>query len=673
MQFYRLIKPDWAKPLLDNGEPNSKFIEEFKGDDVIDGCDFSQEFLSEHNNKGYNLYWFPNCPDQNVYASGVKYLNGKHIKLFNYVFVDMDLKDKVYKSKEEFIEVLKAFPIVPTFTVDSGNGIHAYWQISDLTRDLYVYIQQGLINIFKTDESIFTVLQLMRIPCSINTKRHKDYVQSKLITDVCSNQVYTKDKFGFVLTMPQERLDKAQRHLDKLDGKLQVDLGADVNLDELPDRFIDYIHKPSNLGMYRIFTDPTRSYKDRSSADMALANILFAAGFDRKEALAVLANTQKALSHANRRSYAQGTIDKVYVDNLQRKYRTVGQRLKNPDNERQLAPQVKGTYYFDNGVLGHPWRKKEVMGLIAGPGVGKTSVVLQWIKDAIENNPDNDDIYIIFSLEMPEEQIIDRWIRLVGKDSKLADRLYVIGNEEEDGTPRNMGLQEIYDAAMEIKKGTGKNIGMMAIDHIGITARHINLERKPNFGALSESEGSYGKIRTISLNSLATQMKTLAKVLETFLIVLTQTTKDKGKGDIPIDKDGAYGISQYENIMDRIVTIWQPLQRVQSQTKLRFLAFQYVKIRDKHKDDQIQTHEPKILIYDIETGKLNMCGSTDYQEFLRLLPSAQAAREKDEKKQTSNYSIHIGLDKIQQITQALTGTNTNELAKIQPNQHAGTN
>lgn len=644
MSFYRLIKPDWAKPSLPNGEKNPKFIEEIKGPDVIEDYNLTADFLAQKNQEGYNLYFFPNHPSRNIYAEGVKYLSGKHVDQFNFVFVDMDLKDGIYKTKEEFYDKLSKFSIKPTMVVNSGNGVHAYWSIKNLARDAYVITQLALIKYFRTDESIFTVLQLMRLPGFMNTKKHKDYHLAEVIEGLSSGEQYDISVFPKEIyeVLTQDEVNRGQRHLDKLDGKVKVEIPDDVNLEELPDKFIEFIEDPKNVAVYHLFNSPKEAYGDRSGADMKLANILFKANFNKKEALAVISNTQKALSRGghSRFSYAQMTIDKVYLENA--KYQTVGQRLRTPEAEQNLADLVRGTWYFDTGVLGHPWRKREVLGLIAGAGVGKTSVTLKWMKDAIENNADNDDIYLFFSLEMPEADIIKRWTGLVGNQSTLADRLYVIANEDDKGNPRNIGLQEIYEIANDIKKTTGKRIGMIAIDHIGIISKHIDTRKKPNFGIQSEVDAGWGDIRTLSLNSVATQMKSLAKMLDTFVIILTQTTKEKGAGDLPIDKDGAYGISQYENIMDRIVTIWQPLQRVQNQTKTRFMAWQYVKIRNKHSDDKVQTYEPKLLTYDLKSGDLRFTTKDEYQEFEQLLPEAIEIRNNMIKKKSAvAYSIHV--------------------------------
>lgn len=652
--FYRLIKPDWAKPTKANGETNPDFVQEIQGPDVIEDYNLSPEFLAEKNGQGYNLYFFPNHPDRNVYTEGVKHLSGKHISVFNFVFVDMDLKDGIYETKEAFFEVVSKFPVKPTMVVNSGNGVHVYWRINGLTRDQYVFTQLALIQYFKTDKSIYTVLQLMRLPGYDNTKKFQNYHPASIVEELSSGDAYDLTQFPEdVFTLPEATIIRGQNHINKLDGKIKVSVNENVNLDELPDSFVEFIEDPRNVASYNLFTSPKETYGDRSGADMKLANILYRQGFNKKEALAVLSNTEKALSKGpHRYSYAQNTIDKVYVENS--KYPTVADRLRLGENNQHLGDPVQSTWYFDTAVLGNPWRKKEVLGLIAGSGVGKTSVSLKWIKDSIENNKDNDDIYIFFTLEMTEAEIVDRWIKLVGTGSPLAERLYVIGNEDHKGNPRNIGLQEIQEIGEDIKKHTGKNIGMIVVDHIGIISKHIDTRKKHTFGIQSEIGAGWSEIRTLGLSSVATQMKTLAKMLDTFIVVLTQTTKGKGDGWTPIDKDGAFGISQYENIMDRIVTIWRPLLKLESETKTRFMAWQYVKIRNQHVGDQIRTYEPKLLVFDLGTGDLRLTLPDEYKEFQELYPKVQALLEaQSKKKDPMNYSILVSKEAQTKTLQAL--------------------
>jgi hypothetical protein len=649
MYFYRLVKAEWGKLTIANNKANPKFVREIVGPDTYEGTDFTPEFLTEKNQEGYNIYFFPNHPSRDVYAEGTRSLSGKHIDTFEFIFIDMDLKDEVYKTKDEFLSKLSEFPLKPTMVVDSGNGIHAYWKISDLSRDLYVISQLALINHFKTDESVFTVLQLMRCPGFLNTKKEDTPILASVLEDYSSNSEYLNSEIPEVIygNLSEAQITRGQKHLDRLDGKLVVEISEHVNIDEIPEKFFDFINEPANKLAGDLFRHPKETQGDRSAADMKLANILFKNGFNKKEAVAIISNSEKALSHPDRKHYAELTISKVYTERLNSKFMTVGQRNRTIDETQNLGALVGSTWYFDSEVLGNPWRKREITGLIAGSGVGKSSCALKWVKDAIENNPENDDIYVFFSLEMSVGEIVTRWNNLVGKESKLADRLYVIGNETEAFEPRNIGLQEILEDCQELKKLTGKNLGMIIIDHIGIVSKHIDTRKKVTFGINSEVGAGFGDIKVLSLNSLCNQLKPLCKMLDTHVVVLTQTTKAKGIGDMPIDKDGAYGMSNYENIVDRIVTIWQPLKLVQSQTKHRFLAWQYVKIRAKHKDDKIQTSEAKILTFELETGDLRIPTQEEYTEFMRLYPVAQEMRLAQQK-QTGGigYSIHTGVSDL---------------------------
>jgi hypothetical protein len=245
---------------------------------------------------------------------------------------------------------------------------------------------------------------------------------------------------------------------------------------------------------------------------------------------------------------------------------------------------------------------------------------------------------------MSNGQIIRRWLKLVGENSPLADRLYVIDTQDEKGMPSPIGLQEMYEFMTEIRQVTGKHIGAFVVDHFHLISSHINIHKKPNFGIKSEQNTGYGDVQNLSMNGLASQLKSLVKTLDSFGIILTQTTKEKGSGDLPIGKDGAYGVSQYEWIVDRILTIWQPLMRVQHLAKNNFLAFQYAKMREKSSKDKIKELDPKLLTYDMASGNLRTTTTDEYAEFTNLLPQANEIRESMVKKKASAYSIQLNLN-----------------------------
>ena len=656
MRFYRLIKPNWGKPTLANGKPNKDFVKEIQGDNTIEGCDFTLDFLRQKNHEGYNVYFFPNHPSKDIYAEGARYLSGKKVDTFSFVFVDMDLKDGIYASKEEFLEKLLSFKLKPTMVVDSGNGVHAYWRVSDLTRESFVLTQMALLTHFRTDPSVFTVLQLMRAPQFYNTKDMNNFKLAEIRVDSSSNQTYSISEFPKeIYNLSEDKIVKVKNHINRLDGKLEIQLEHEANADELPDEFFTMMR--DNDVICGLFNRP-KSYKgDRSAADLSLANSLRNRKMRKVDALRVIANTQKALDKGHYRyEYAQLTVDKAYEPTKEFQFKTASEMLEGEGSVPY--PKVNGPRYIDGDVLGEPWRKTELLGLIAGSGVGKTAVALDIIKKTIENNPHSNELFVFISLEMPAKMILKRWVKRVGKDSPLTERLIIIDNSDEDGMPRNIGLQQVYEYCNEIIEATGRSLGAVVIDHLHLLSTQISLKKNES-GFKVEPDQIVGKSDTqnISINKIASLLKPLMKSLKTFGIILTQTTKEKGIGDTPIGKDGAYGISQYEWIMDRIITVWQPLMRIQHKIPNRYLAYQYVKIREKHEDDTIFENQARLLSYNMDTGSLKLTTPEDYKIFKHNLPEAVEARRKVKEKETDQYSIQIPNELVQKALESVRGPN----------------
>ena len=141
--------------------------------------------------------------------------------------------------------------------------------------------------------------------------------------------------------------------------------------------------------------------------------------------------------------------------------------------------------------------------------------------------------------------------------------------------------------------------------------------------------------------------------LDTFVIVLTQTTKEKGKGDIPIDKDGAYGVSQYENMVDYMITIWQPLMRVQHKLDKYFLAWQYAKVRNKHENDLVKPYSHKLLLYDMTTGDLRSPSSQDFALFQSYIPEVIELRKAMKEHKELTYSRCMNEQELSELSKKL--------------------
>jgi hypothetical protein len=282
------------------------------------------------------------------------------------------------------------------------------------------------------------------------------------------------------------------------------------------------------------------------------------------------------------------------------------------------------------------------MGMIAGSGVGKTTATLDIFYEMMKNNPESDDIYIFFSLEMPDYSIISRWQSLIGTETHLSNRLFVVSNEDINGEPLHINLQKIYKFSKGIEKRTGKKIAAVALDHLGALERDIDVSQKPNFGIMGEDLG-FGTVRNIPFDILPGKLKELAKTLNCFFILQSQTTKERSKnGDVELGLDAAFGSAKFEWFMDYVVTLWQPLRRVEHETDLRVLGWQYAKIREKNSSDKIKTLQKKVLSVSLDTGKLRPLFDTEMVEFKELELRASALREQAEKKKSLEYSNSDG-------------------------------
>lgn len=642
---YRLIKPDWGKPRKGKNK-NPDFVKEIKGADVLEGDDFSEEFLHKKNKLGYNIYFFPNAPDKKL-PNGY-FISGKDVETFKYVFVDMDLKDKVYKSKEEFYDKLDEFPLPPTWTTDSGNGVHAYWEVTDLGKDKVAFmgLQFMLIQHFKTDESVWTPLQLMRVAGYQNTKKHGEFKPAKHVEELTTWNKYTVGELVDCLPeISATNEENLQKHLDKLEGRVSVGVEAFLG-DEVPEKFLEDMEKDDRL--YELFHHPRKVKGDRSKADLSLANILcLKYDYSREECLAVLMHTEKALSRPgqSRFDYANNTVDRAYMDNTAYAVMPIGRAVEAENSQHSLGLLVNGPYFLD--CLHHRWLTKEVLGLVAGTKVGKTSITLKCFKEFIRNNEDSDGIFLYFNLEQTVGEIHQHWKILVGNDPKYFNKLYVISKEMfeqlfEGGAPN---IQRIYKIIRDTEKRTGKKVLSVCIDHLQALNGDFNLTEKETFNAeVSEYIEQWVNADTVILNKdgVCQKLKELAKKTNVFLIIQSQTTKGKDDGgSIPIGKNAAFGTAKFEWYCDYVVGLWRPLNLVIDKCKehgLFITAFQYTAIRHENADkDALGTGEHVYLKFDPETRDYIGATKEEHKTVLELLSENHKMRKIMEKKESTKY------------------------------------
>lgn len=574
---------------------------------MIEG-EFSDEEIARMNGQGYNVYFFPNHPNQ--YTPGT-FVDGQQVDVFEWIFVDMDLKEGKYPCKNSFIEVLKNKAPQPTLIVDSGGGIHAYWQVTDLTAESYLRLQRRIMRLLNTDEAVGKICQLMRAPGTMNTKLQGPPRKCQVLES--SEAAYTCEELDKVLP-PITQADEAycQQHYAKT-----YRAEKPIKIDEaLPHKFLKLLHTSKEVKeLYVGDTD------DRSKADYRLAHILYAEGFTKEEALGVLVNVRKALERApvHRQNYAANLVDKIWAfeaggELLSSSVRDILRKKKAAQGESLPCwPVFDGTY--------RGFRLTQVLGLIGGAGSGKTTLAINYFYHFVRSNPDY--IHVFVSLEQPEEEIAARWARICGDNEAMHDRVHVLGNYNTDGSYRNLSLHEIEEYILKLEAKSKTKIGCIVIDHVGV------LKKKGKDG---ENQG---------LIDIFHHMKAFAKRTNTFLVMQSQTSREKaGIGDLELDKDAAYGSTLFEWYCDYVVTTWQPLKRIYvTAPHMTCSAFKYCKIRHKNvKLDKVHEDAVQVLMFSPDTELLTVMTQENEAAYEHYNKMATTLRNKDRKREPTRIT-----------------------------------
>lgn len=595
---YRCILANWA------------FEENPSLKKVVEG-DLTEEELQKLNSQGYNIYFLPNSPAE--YNSS-KLVDGTDIDLFSYVFVDMDLKDGVYKDKTSFVEEIQKFTLPPTVMVDSGNGIHVYWAVTDLDALSFLKLQRRLMRKFKTDAAVAKIYQLMRMPETMNMKVKEE---PKLCTRIYSTDAeYSCEQLDAVLpALTKEDSDYCQRHYETTYSI--VDPSAFIA--EIPLKFDQLLQK--NTEVKDIWSG---NVEDRSKGDYRLGHLMYADGFTKSEALAVLVHCEKARTRAptHRVNYAQGIVDKVWEFEAPKM-----PEIKLSSSVREIlskyGSEIKGTRfpcysYID--ATEHGFRLGQVIGLVAGSGVGKTAMALNMFKGFVQNNPDYDHFFI--PLEQPAHEIADRWRTMCGNNTRLHDKVQVISNYEDTGAYRNLSFDEIKTYLLEYQTKTGRKVGAVVIDHIGA------LRKKGKNGENQD------------LMDICHKMKAFAIETNTLLIMQSQAPREKaGAGDLELGKDAAYGSVFFESYCDYLITIWQPLKLCYGTDGCPTVtAFKFCKIRHKkqHKD-KIQEDNRYLLYFDPKNEHFREMTQDEETSFVHWNNRATNLRKLDRKTEVLSY------------------------------------
>lgn len=277
------------------------------------------------------------------------------------------------------------------------------------------------------------------------------------------------------------------------------------------------------------------------------------------------------------------------------------------------AKYVNGPSKID--CLARPWHRGDLTGILAGAGTGKTTFVLYNFKHILMNNPDG--VVVFVSLEMTASEIAEKWFKATEECPEIADRFYIVENYDEQGKSRDLTAAQIKFEVRKIKETLGQTIHAVCVDHI----HEINI----NGG--------------LDYNPVCKELKNMAVELDTHGFILSQTTKGKGVGDVPVAKDGCFGTSRYEWLMTNIITIFQPLKRVQKECSLPVLAWSYVKIRYKNAKDKVKEDMNYLLYYDFDTEDLKDLDRNQKTDFELYYERVLELRQNEEKFKSFQFDL----------------------------------
>ena len=274
----------------------------------------------------------------------------------------------------------------------------------------------------------------------------------------------------------------------------------------------------------------------------------------------------------------------------------------------------------DIDCLTRRWQRTDLITVMGASGSGKTSFNLFCFKSILENNPEG--ICIFIATEMTVGQIINKWIKLTKGDLSVSERLYVIASFDDDGKGRDMSIKGISNMLKRYQTTLNKPILSVVLDHLN----NVPLDG----GTLDNVTTGFGK---------------LAKELNFLAFLNCQTSKERGGvGDIPLDKNAPYMTSKPTQDSVYMISISQPLKRIQDQVDFPVTAWSYAKIRFKEKTDKLKETINYLLMFDYETEGYRELTKDEKFLFNEHYDSVVELRKEEEKNKAHLYDTSYTIE-----------------------------
>lgn len=295
--------------------------------------------------------------------------------------------------------------------------------------------------------------------------------------------------------------------------------------------------------------------------------------------------------------------------------RSLGDRVRSNEISKgwDTTKRINSAPYSDK--LERPFLRGDITGILAPSGVGKTTYCINDIFWQLVNNPSG--ICAMFVLEQDASEINEKWESLTIDHPTLADRFYIFSNFDDDMIGKeSMSILDIKHKAKTLKNVTGETLISVCIDHL-----HLIRNNAADF------------------NPIMIEIKKMAKELDTHIHVVSQTQKANQIIDLPVPRTGCYNCSQFEWNVSNIISIFQPLSRVQSEANLPLLGYQFCKIRYKNTKDEIKENMNYLLYFDHDTQGLRELTPNEKTEFSHWYEKVIELRQNEEKYKSFQFDL----------------------------------
>ena len=239
------------------------------------------------NSNEYGIYWTANAVPVNFMRKPSK----ANIAAARFAYVDIDPpKTGGAFDRPSILAALESHDCPPSFVIDSGNGLQAFWRLCEDHADLAEVesINRQLRDYYDADPACWNIDRLMRLPGSVNwptmvkkARGRKPVMASVAIADNGLAYWPKEIAVAFPATKPQSEAREVDLSLANVPGVIARKAPADLGI-------------AVGSSLYDLITSPIDG--DRSGAGLRCVRMMAYDGFSDAEIAGILANGDLPIS-----------------------------------------------------------------------------------------------------------------------------------------------------------------------------------------------------------------------------------------------------------------------------------------------------------------------------------------------------------------------------------------